>query len=245
MKPAHALHSTPPPSALGGSRLRLRLRAALAWLLLLAGGALLADALWIPAKAELAQWLLERSWNAARASGSAQPPWAWADTRAVARLTRLDDARSQVVLAGDTGRVLAFAPGWNEFSSAPGDIGTVVISAHRDTHFAWLRDIADDEQVELDGLQAQRRYRLHSRTVVDVRTDALAPDAGEDQLLLVTCWPFDAVDAGGPLRLVLRFLPEPLGADRINREAAVSPNLPRTPASPRNADAGTDSSRRG
>ncbi len=240
-----ALQSTPPPAPSGGGVRRRHVRVALAWLLLLASGALLADALWIPAKAELAQWLLERSWNAARATGSTQPPWAWADTRAVARLTRLDDARSQVVLAGDNGRVLAFAPGWNESSSAPGDIGTVVISAHRDTHFAWLRDIADDEQIELEGLQTQRRYRLHSRTVVDVRSDALAPDAGEDQLLLVTCWPFDAVDAGGPLRLVLRFLPEPRGADRISPEEAASPSLPRTPASPRNGDAETDASHRG
>lgn len=222
-----------------------RLRSACAAGLLLTSLVLLAHALWIPAKAELAQWLLERSWQQARTNGVAQPPWAWADTRAVARLTRLADARSQIVLAGDNGRVLAFAPGWNEASAAPGAHGTVVISAHRDTHFAWLRDIADGEGIALEGLQHQRRYLLRSRAVVDVRTEALAPDAGEDQLLLVTCWPFDALEAGGPLRVVLRFVPLPDDADVLSPAVAAFPSLPRSPEILRSGDAGTDSSHRG
>lgn len=175
--------------------------------LLLASGLLLVQALWIPAKAELAQWLLARSWHAARTTGEAQPPWGWADTRAVALLRRADVGAEQVVLAGDSGRVLAFGPGWNERSAVPGGPGTVVISAHRDTHFAWLRNLAAGATLELEGVQGRRRYRLQERHILDVREHALAPEAGEDQLLLVTCWPFDAAEAGGPLRLVLRFLP--------------------------------------
>lgn len=184
--------------------------------LLWASGLLLVQALWIPAKAELAQWLLARSWNAARTTGVAQPPWAWADTRAVARLHRPGADAAQIVLAGDSGRVLAFGPGWNELSAVPGRPGTVVISAHRDTHFAWLRDAAAGATLELEGLGGRRRYRLQERHILDVREHALAPEAGEDQLLLVTCWPFDAAEAGGPLRLVLRFLP-------LEKEALAQP----------------------
>jgi sortase A len=98
-------------------------------------------------------------------------------------------------------------PGWNPASAAPGGQGTVVISAHRDTHFAWLRNLAAGATLELEGVQGRRRYRLQERHILDVREHALAPEVGEDQLLLVTCWPFDAAEAGGPLRLVLRFLP--------------------------------------
>ncbi len=212
--------------------------------LLLASGLLLAQALWIPAKAELAQWLLARSWDAARVDGEAQPPWPWADTRAVARLHRADVDGGQIVLAGDSGRVLAFGPGWNPASAAPGGQGTVVISAHRDTHFAWLRELAEGAIVELEGLHGARRYRLQERLIVDVREHALAPERGGDQLLLVTCWPFDAVEAGGPLRLVLRFLPKGEEGTALN-PAAASPSPARTPARPRSAGAGTGSSHRG
>lgn len=219
-------------------------RRLLALSLLLASGLLLVHALWIPAKAELAQWLLARSWNAARAAGEAQPPWAWADTRAVARLRRADVDAGQIVLAGDSGRVLAFGPGWNPASAAPGGQGTVVISAHRDTHFAWLRDVGVGATLELEGLQGRRRYRLQERHILDVREHALEPEAGEDQLLLVTCWPFDAAEAGGPLRLVLRFLPIEEKAFALSR-AAASPSPMRTPGRPRSADAGTGSSHPG
>lgn len=212
---------------------------------MLTSAVLLGQALWVPAKAELAQRLLERRWAEARADGVSRPPWPWADTHAVARLTRGIDGRSQIVLAGDNGRALAFGPGWNEASAVPAGHGTVVISAHRDTHFAWLRDIADGERVELEGLREHRRYRLHGRRVVDVRWQALALDHDEDQLLLVTCWPFDALDAGGPLRLVLRFVPEAAAAGGFTETVAAFPNPPRTPASPRIGDAGTDSNRRG
>lgn len=185
---------------------RLRRRSAL--VLLVSALLVLSHALWIPAKAELAQWLLQRSWTHALTSGEAKPPWGWADTQAVARLVRLADGHSQIVLNGDTGRVLAFGPGWNPASAQPGEVGTVVISAHRDTHFAWLQEIEADEGVQLETLRGPRRYRLSGREIIDVRSQALAPSADEDQLLLVTCWPFDAVDAGGPLRLLLVFEPE-------------------------------------
>lgn len=212
--------------------------------LLLTSGLLLAQALWIPAKAELAQWLLARSWSAARATGVAQPPWAWADTRAVALLRRAGEDTGQVVLAGDSGRVLAFGPGWNLASAAPGVQGTVVISAHRDTHFAWLRDLGEGATLELEGLGGMRRYRLQERHILDVRKHALAPEAGEDQLLLVTCWPFDAAEAGGPLRLVLRFLPVAEEGFALS-PAAASPSPMRTPGRPGSADAGTGSSHPG
>lgn len=94
----------------GAGALR-RLRLLLAALLGLAALALAADAGWIHAKAALAQWLLERSWQQGLAQGEAPPPWPWADTRPVARLLR-PDGGMQIVLAGDSGRVLAFGPGW-------------------------------------------------------------------------------------------------------------------------------------
>ena len=66
----------------------------------LAAAAFLLDALWIPAKAELAQHLLERSWLRTLAGEPNAKPWPWADTRAVGILEvpRLD--LREVVLEG-------------------------------------------------------------------------------------------------------------------------------------------------
>jgi len=54
-----------------------------------------------------------------------------------------------------------------------------------------------------DGGVRARRYRVTGAAIVDRgRTDVVA-DAGEPTLTLVTCWPFDAVDPGGPLRYLV------------------------------------------
>ena len=50
----------------------------------------------------------------------------------VGRLEFVRQRQSMIVLAGDTGRVLAFGPGHRPGSSLPGDSGNSVISAHRD-----------------------------------------------------------------------------------------------------------------
>lgn len=174
--------------------------------LMLAALALGGHAAWLPAKALLAQQLLDQAWTARVADGGAHRPWPWADTHPVARLHAPRLGVSQVVLAGDAGRPLAFGPGWAESSAAPGAPGTTIISGHRDTHFAWLRDVRDGDWVSLETGDGLRRYRVTARDVVDSRTTRIAT-SGTDQLVLVTCWPFDATAPRGPLRYVVTLAP--------------------------------------
>lgn len=177
--------------------------------LLLAAGAglLLAQAGWIHAKAMLAQVLLERAWSASLDDGQPHKPWPWADTWPVARLRAPQLQREQVVLAGDDGRALAFGPGWAQASAAPGSAGTTVISGHRDTHFAWLAQLQAGDEVQLQSGNGTRRYQVTGTRVADARHERIAVDADDDALLLVTCWPFDAVVPGGPLRYVVSARP--------------------------------------
>ena len=159
---------------------------------------------WIHAKALLAQALLQHAWTQTQASGTAHAPWPWADTAPVARLTVPSHGIDQIVLAGDSGRTLAFGPGWAEASAAPGGHGTVVVSGHRDTHFAFLRDLAPGDLLQLQSVTGNTTYRVHDARIADSRSERLAMDSGTDTLWLVTCWPFDAVEAGGPMRYVVR-----------------------------------------
>jgi sortase A len=149
---------------------------------------------------------LERAWEDSKASGGAQvKPWPWADHWLVAQLHFLQRGESYVVLSEDQGASLAFAPGHNPQSAAlSAASGTKVISAHRDTHFTVLRDVLIGEELALETEQGMHSYRVTQMDVIDVRqqTIEIFPE-GEDALVLVTCYPFDAVNPNGPLRLVV------------------------------------------
>ncbi len=165
---------------------------------------------WIVAKAELAQVLLERAWQTTRDGGAQVRPWSWADTWPVARLQAPNQGAEMIVLAGSSGAVMAFGPGHLDGSAQPGEAGNVVISGHRDTHFAFLRDIESGDEIRLETPNGvEHSYRVESARVVDEwDASAMAPTDG-DVLTLVTCYPFEALAPGGPLRYVVRAVKGP------------------------------------
>jgi sortase A len=178
--------------------------AAVPILLLALGGGFLAAGLWIPVKAELAQQLLNRAWNASRADARRVRPWPWADTWPVARLRLPGSARPRIVLAGASGRNLAFGPALMEGSALPGTTGVSVIAGHRDTSFRALREleVGDRFDVEVAGGGAYR-YEITAIEIVDAKRARLRLDAEESFVALVTCYPFDSPRPGGRLRYVV------------------------------------------
>jgi sortase A len=183
----------------------------LALLLLLAGCQQLAAAGLIQAKAWLAPVLIERAWLQSLSRGGAPvKPWPWADTWPVARLRVPALGVQRLVLAGDSGNALAFGPGHANASASLGSPGLAVVGGHRDTHFAFLQRLAPNERIELqlpDG--SWRGYRVETLAVVDAREQSLPGGFDAEGLLLVTCYPFDALRANGPLRYVVGARPEP------------------------------------
>jgi sortase A len=159
---------------------------------------------WIYAKAGLAQWLLQRAWSRSLAGGVAAKPWPWADTWPVARLIVPSQNIDQIVLEGAYGRTLAFGPGHAESNGGMDNPGTSILTGHRDTHFRFLQRLkAGDEILFTTRNQRPHRFRVSSITVVDAGTASIRQDTQENQLALVTCYPFDAISAGGPLRYVV------------------------------------------
>lgn len=186
---------------------RARRRAVYALALLLAAAGLwqLGGGLWIWGKAWAAQALIVRAWQEGMETGSTPPPWPWADTRPVARLAVPALGVDQIVLAGASGRTLAFGPGHLDGTALPGMPGLSVVSGHRDTHFRFLEKLQRGTLVRVerpDGTWQDFRVR-ESRVVnvEDTRVAALA--TGRPRLLLTTCYPFDAVAPGGPLRYLV------------------------------------------
>ena len=171
----------------------------------------------IEAKALLAPVLIGHAWERSVASGGAPvKPWPWADTWPVARLQVPGENINRYVLAGDSGNALAFGPGHSLASAPLGSHGQAVIGGHRDTHFAFLQHLPPAATLQLqlpDG--SWRDYRVESRDVVDASKQSLSAQVGEERLLLVTCYPFDALQANGPLRYVVGARPSVRHARRV------------------------------
>jgi len=159
---------------------------------------------YIPAKAWFAQELMQRAWTRAAADGDRQVPWPWADTWPVARLSAKSGEVNLIVLAGGSGRTLAFGPGHLSASSLPGESGNSVIAGHRDTHFNFLRDIELGESIVIETTGGRKHlYKVIGIDIVDSRRGSLLLDTETPILSLVTCYPFDALESGGPLRFVV------------------------------------------
>jgi sortase A len=159
---------------------------------------------YIPAKAWLAQELMQRAWQRADHQDDRQAPWPWADTWPVARLKANSGDIDLIVLAGGSGRTLAFGPGHLSASALPGDTGNSVIAGHRDTHFAFLRDVEMGDTLVIERFSGSKHlYKVVGIDVVDSRRGSLLLDTDVSILTLVTCYPFEADEAGGPLRYVV------------------------------------------
>lgn len=158
---------------------------------------------WIHAKARLAQWLLTHAWERTLSGETAVRPWPWADTWPMARLRIASRDLDVIVLQGDSGASLAFGPGFAPGSSSPGQAGTKLISAHRDTHFRALADVRPGDAIELETPGGVWIYRVVDTVVVHADRDKVEKELLQDQLVLSTCYPFDAVIPGGPLRYLV------------------------------------------
>src|SRR5258708_18761922 len=169
----------------------------------LAGLLLFGQGTYIHAKAMLAQVLLQRAFTETIATGRQTKPWAWADTWPVARIevTRLH--ASAIVLAGSSGQAPAFGPGHVELTPDAGERGVAAYSAHRHTHFRFLKDVAIGDEIVLPRGHGQTfRYRADSASVVRLDASGIDPLTDGYELALSTCWPFEALTPG-PERYVL------------------------------------------
>ncbi|MGO1693531.1 MAG: class GN sortase [Marinobacter sp.] len=191
-------------------------------LLMTSSATLLVFGLWIPLKAVMAQELLEIAWAESQARQIESRPWPWADTWPVAKLSIPELNDSMIVLAGVHGESLAFGPG--QMMGVGSAQGAVVIAGHRDTHFRPLKRLKPGNELQLQSRDGRwQGYKVREARIVDSRSEFIdTSNLAADTLLLVTCYPFDSMDAGGPLRYVV--------------EARADDNLSQTSLSPGSLD---------
>jgi sortase A len=164
---------------------------------------LLGKSCWITLKAEVAQILLHKAFTQSMASGENIKPWSWADTWPVAEVRVPRIGAEAIVLNGATSEALAFGPAWLPDTPKPGEPGTTVIAAHRDTHFAFLKHVAINDKIQItrtDGLSFN--YKVTNLRIANWNTSGIDRHARGHHLVLSTCYPFDALTRGNQRYIV-------------------------------------------
>lgn len=168
--------------------------------LALAGFWQIGSGAYIHLKAWLAQQLIASAWTRTLAGEREVKPWPWTDTWPIARLRVIEKDVDLYVLADASGRSLAFGPG-HLSGTAPIGAGHTVIAGHRDTHFAFVRELDVGDELTLETTDGREwRFVLDETHVFDSRAERLRLDDSQPSLTLLTCYPFDAISPGGPLR---------------------------------------------
>ncbi len=78
-----------------------------------------------------------------------------------------------------------------------------IVSAHRDTHFLFIRDLQQDDVVTLQSDKGEiERYRVVRFETVRWNEFSYPLDPARPLLALATCYPFSGTEYGGPWRRV-------------------------------------------
>lgn len=183
------------------------------------GGAIsLAEGVAVPITAERAQTRLRQGFEQRLAAATHAAPTARASKarpRAavpavpalpaegpIARITVPRLGVSDIVLAGD-GTHEQLAEGPTMIRQGDAESPVIVLAAHRDTHFLFVRDLREGDDVRLQFVNGVvERYRVTRFETVRWDRFTYPLDPARARLALTTCFPFGGTEYGGPWRRV-------------------------------------------
>lgn len=171
----------------------------------LIGIACLGKGYYMPAKAHLAQFLIARSWSENTQHLENARPWPWADISPIAKMDVPRLKVTQYIMQNASGEALAFGAGMLGQGVMPGDVGHSVIAGHRDSHFEFLQKVKQGDVIMVSNRKGHHeRYKVSAMWVADSSKAPLQIAQNGNYLTLITCYPFNALVPGGPLRYVVK-----------------------------------------
>ena len=158
----------------------------------------------IEIKAKIAQILLQHSWKKTLNSGIFQQPWSSFDSNPILLLHIPKYEIIQVVLQGTSGQSLAFGPAFHEESFLPFEKGTTVISIHRDSHGLFIKKLIKGDLIKLqDQYKKWHIYSVDNFIILNINKDTISLSEYDERLLIITCYPFNALISGTPYRYIV------------------------------------------
>ena len=177
----------------------------LAIVLLLGGGYFGFQAFKIELKARVSQILLQYAWHKTIKTGEDQRPWKSFDGSPILRLMIPNYEVDQIILRGTSGQSLAFGPAFHEESLLPGNGGTTVLSSHRDSHGIYIKKLQIGDIIKLqDRYKQWHTYHVNDFSIINVSKYSISTLNTEDNLLIITCYPFNTIRSGTSLRYIVR-----------------------------------------
>ncbi|WP_076536182.1 class GN sortase [Shewanella sp. UCD-KL21] len=176
------------------------------------GISFLSHGAYMQVKANFAQYLIEQAWNKTLQDQTPHKPWSWADTHPVGKLMLYADKETDLyplgqpmfVLAGASGRNLAFGPSLMLNSAGIGEAGNTVIAGHRDSHFSHLQQVKKGDIVELETAAGQlQSYLITAIDIVHETQTEVLNSTMDNQLTLITCYPFEDLSSNSAYRYVV------------------------------------------
>ena len=79
-----------------------------------------------------------------------------------------------------------------------------MLSSHRDSHGVYIRQLKIGDMIKLqDRFQQWHSYTIEDFDILNVKTDTISTTNAKEVLLIITCYPFNALTSGTPLRYVV------------------------------------------
>lgn len=160
-------------------------------LLLLAGTAALAYATYVVLSARYFQVTEAAKFDALTVRPNLRPaPRAVVHGSVIGMLEIPRLSVSAIIVQGDSNDILRRAVGHIPGTPLPGQPGNIALAGHRDTIFRPLRKIVAGDLIELRTDTGVLRYRVNSTKIVPPSDVAVLKSRGQNELTLVTCYPF-------------------------------------------------------
>ncbi len=177
------------------------------------GAAAAASGAIVPIKANIAQILLTHAYDAGVATGQPQKPWSGADIKPVGKISAARLGVSEIILDAGSREAMRAGPTLLPGSATLGKAGTSILAAHRDTHFAFLKDLQVGDTLDVSGIDGKAKpYRVTHMQIVEAGKFNIPAHLDHNELVLATCYPFGSV-RGGTKRYVVHAIPAPLYSD--------------------------------
>ncbi len=159
------------------------------------------------AKAYFSQFLIQQAWQQTLIDNKNHKPWTWADTYPIAEMSVPRLHQKTYILEGSSARNLAFSATHLPESGLPNENKSMIIAGHRDSHFSYLKKVMIGDEISLKTRQNDFLYHVINIEIRNASSQKLTIKA-QNELILVTCYPFDAINAGGNLRYVIYLQPK-------------------------------------
>ena len=94
-----------------------------------------------------------------------------------------------IVVEGTNHRALRVGPGHLKSTPAPGELGNSVISAHRDTFFRHIYELAKGDEIQVRRGGRTYTFQVTAKKIVEPSDISVLRSSPDARLTLITCYP--------------------------------------------------------